>query len=502
MAGFERITKLEAGMPILVGGDRIAYVSADLAEKYKPGDQLIILRETGDILLIPKEIHDLVTSAVDKALEAFEALRLVSDEQITQFYTNFAERLADDATWAKIAQANEADVARAKEKGRSTTRLVADEKMRRNMIAGLQQWHDLPSGRERVIRTYQHEGWKLDEVQSPCGVVAFVFEGRPNVLADATGVLRTGNTAVFRIGSDALGTAQAMMETAVKPALVSAGLPEHSAILLESAEHSAGWALFADSRLALVVARGSGRATEVLGAIARQAGNVASLHGTGGAWIITDETADPEKFELAVYNSIDRKVCNTLNVVCIHRSRAADLVESMLNALKKRSEKLGHGYRIHVVEESKNFIPKELFETETEVLRADGIHREPIATILPQNKLGHEWEWEQTPEVTVTIISDLAEGIQLFNEQSPLMVASLISEDPAAHERFFAEINAPFVGNGFTRWVDGQYALKRPELGISNWQNGRLLARSGILTGDGVYTIRLRVHQTDPDVHR
>lgn len=502
MTGFEKITKLEAGMPILVGGDCIAYISADLAKRYKPGDQLITLRETGDILLIPKDIHEMVTAAVDKALEAFEALRLVSDDQIKQFYIEFANRLADDAVWAKIAKANEVDVARAKEKGRSTTRLVADEKMRKNMIAGLKQWHDLPSGREKVIRTYQHKGWKLDEVISPCGVVAFVFEGRPNVLADATGVLRTGNTAVFRIGSDALGTAQAMMANAVKPALAFSGLPEHSTILLESTEHAAGWALFADPRLALVVARGSGKATEVLGAIARQAGNVASLHGTGGAWIITDETADPVKFELAVYNSIDRKVCNTLNVVCIHRARAATLVTNMLNALKRRGEKLGYGYRIHVVEGSENTIPQELFKTEIQVLRADGIHREPIATLISPNQLGHEWEWEQTPEITLAAISNLAEGIRLFNKHSPLMVASLISEDPAAHERFFAEINAPFVGNGFTRWVDGQYALSRPELGISNWQNGRLLARSGILTGDGVYTIRLRAYQTDPDVHR
>jgi glutamate-5-semialdehyde dehydrogenase len=63
-------------------------------------------------------------------------------------------------------------------------------------------------------------------------------------------------------------------------------------------------------------------------------------------------------------------------------------------------------------------------------------------------------------------------------------------------------VNAPFVGNGFTRWVDGQYALRRPELGLSNWQNGRLFARGGVLSGDGVFTIRARVTQTDPDVGR
>ena len=68
----------------------------------------------------------------------------------------------------------------------------------------------------------------------------------------------------------------------------------------------------------------------------------------------------------------------------------------------------------------------------------------------------------------------------------------MISEDSAEHERFYQTVNTPFVGDGFTRWVDGQFALKRPELGLSNWQHGRLFGRGGILSGDSVYTLRTR----------
>ena len=67
---------------------------------------------------------------------------------------------------------------------------------------------------------------------------------------------------------------------------------------------------------------------------------------------------------------------------------------------------------------------------------------------------------------------------------------------------FWSGLDAPFVGDGFTRWVDGQYALDRPELGLSNWQHGRLLARSGVLSGDSVFTLRTRAFQQDPDLHR
>ncbi len=66
----------------------------------------------------------------------------------------------------------------------------------------------------------------------------------------------------------------------------------------------------------------------------------------------------------------------------------------------------------------------------------------------------------------------------------------------------YTAVNAPFVGDGFTRWVDGQFALDRPELGLSNWEHGRLFARGGVLSGDGVFAVRARVRQTDPDLDR
>jgi glutamate-5-semialdehyde dehydrogenase len=71
-------------------------------------------------------------------------------------------------------------------------------------------------------------------------------------------------------------------------------------------------------------------------------------------------------------------------------------------------------------------------------------------------------------------------------------VGSLISEDESEHERFYATLNAPFIGNDITRWVDGQFALNKPELGLSNWENGRLFGRGSILSGDSVFTVRTR----------
>jgi glutamate-5-semialdehyde dehydrogenase len=250
------------------------------------------------------------------------------------------------------------------------------------------------------------------------------------------------------------------------------------------------------------VARGSGAAVAQLGAVARQAGVPVSLHGTGGAWLVADVAADPERFGAAVLASLDRKACNTLNVCCIVRERAKALIPVFLIALQGAGLRRHAGCKLHVAEEDLALIPERWRGAQGIVRRADGERREPMVEPLPTNALGREWEWEETPEVALKIVDDLSEAIALFNRLSPRFSASLISDDADAQARFYAEIEAGFVGDGMTRWVDGQYALGRPELGLSNWEHGRLLARGGVLSGDSVYTIRTRMQQGDPGLHR
>jgi glutamate-5-semialdehyde dehydrogenase len=322
------------------------------------------------------------------------------------------------------------------------------------------------------------------------------------VFADAVGVLRTGNTVVFRIGSDALGTARAMMSDAVAPAMASAGLPAGAVSLVESPAHAAGWALFSDRRLSLAVARGSGPAVAQLGAVARQAGIPVSLHGTGGAWIVAAPDARRDRFVNGVMHSLDRKVCNTLNVCCIVRERAAELVPAFVDAAQAAAQQRQQDARIHATPTAIAFVPDDDRSATVRVARADGVHAEPLVSELDVEQLGEEWEWERSPEVSVHVVESVVEAVALHNRLSPRFVASLISESADEHERFFATVDAPFVGDGFTRWVDGQYALGTPELGLSNWEHGRILGRGAILSGDSIFTVRYRSHVEDPDTHR
>jgi glutamate-5-semialdehyde dehydrogenase len=496
------LDKLIPGMAIPFGGNRFVAVPEDLAARFQAGDRLIVVDRTGDLLHVPAGVQALASAAVGRAHAAFQRMGEVSDQAVSAFFAAFADRLGDDAVWARIAAANARDVAAARAKGRSTTRLAVNEAMRRDMVTGLRAWKDAPAGRGHIVERIEHEGWTVEQVTAPLGVVGFVFEGRPNVFADATGVLRGGNTVVFRIGAGALGTARAIVSEALDPAIAASGLPEGSASLVASPERAAGWAMFADPRLALAVARGSGRAVAQLGAVARQSGTPVSLHGTGGAWMVADERAEADRFAAAVFHSLDRKVCNTLNVCCIVRSRAGELVPRFLDALWRAGERGGHGCKLHVRQGDEGVLPHAWLGATVRVRRAEGDREEALVETLAEDQLGREWEWEGSPEVSLGLVDDTAEAVALFNRYSPRFAATLISEDPAAHDRFFQNIDAPFVGDGFTRWVDGQYALDRPELGLSNWEHGRLFARGGVLSGDSVYTVRTRMKQSDPELDR
>ena len=458
-----------------------------ISKSFTEWDRLIGL-SGGQLLHIPSADLQVSYDAVTQSVEAFGQMKSISAHQVTRFFEEFARILSDDHVFERIRSVNTADVLSAKERGRSTGRLLLTDSMRSDMIAALVTWSQTPHVDGSVLETVEHSGWSVSAVKSSLGVVAFIFEGRPNVFADATGVLRSGNTCVFRIGSDALATAQAIMDLAVRPALLTSGLPPGAVMLVESRSHASGWALFSDRRVSLAIARGSGKAVAQLGAVAQQHGIAASLHGTGGAWMIVAEQADAERFHSVVVNSMDRKVCNTLNVCCVLRSKAKEFVPIFINASMEAASKRQSQLFIHADAEA-----LALIATPASSL---------TCTLLDHSDLATEWEWENDPECALVIVDNVQQAIELFNRYAPKFIISVISEDANELQQVWREADAPFVGNGITRWVDGQFALDKPELGLSNWQSGRILGRGGILSGDSVFSVRYIVDQRDNDLQR
>jgi len=485
------LSKLSVGQVIPFAGNRWTTVSSSLAETFVQGDRLVVVQETGQLLHIPQAIFELADHAVTEAQVAFAAMGGVTTTEISDFYESFANNLEDSKIFGRIAAANQEDVERAKRAGRSTTRLLIDDKMRTEMICSLRMWRDLQDTRDVLANSVEHPNWEVQERRAPLGVVGFVFEGRPNVFADATGVLRSGNTVVFRIGSDALATAREIMTCALLPALKSSGLPEGAVQLIDSVERSAGYAMFSHQGLCLAVARGSGQAVSQLGAVARQSGIPVSLHGTGGAWIMVADSASPERVTACVRHSLDRKVCNTANVICLPRS--PELLAAVLQGITEASASRSTRAVIHCGSVADELEIKQSLKQSDEV----ELHMQH-----GEHYLAEEWEWDEQPEVSIRFTESLDESCELFNTYSPRFVVGVISDDESDFENVYRLCEAPFVGDGFTRWVDGQYALARPELGLSNWQHGRLFARGGILSGDGVFSVRYVMHQKDSAQHR
>jgi len=429
-----------------------------------PGERLLPVGELSELLVISPAAQHAASSAVAAAQTALEPLRRASDTAIRAFFDDFARRLEDDDTFSHIARVNAADVESARGRGRSTGRLQLSEGMRRAMIDGLRVWSGMPTRVGELVEARQADGFVIERRRAPLGLVAFVFEGRPNVFADAAGVLRNRNAAVFRIGGDALNTAIAIEEHALQPALRHAGLPESALTLVRSTEHGSAHALFCERSVRLAVARGSGRTVALLGAVARQHGIPVSLHGTGGAWMYVEPSAQAEAVHNAIVNSLDRKVCNTLNVLLLDRTAVPALGATVETALRQVQA------RVKVLRGSEGIVSAE--------------------RTLSEAELGHEWEWEGTPELSFGVVEGLPEAARLFNAYSPRFVASILSTRGGAFEEWAAAVEAPYVGNAFTRWVDGQWAWLRPELGLSNWESGRLLGRSGFLSGDDLTSVR------------
>jgi len=200
------------------------------------------------------------------------------------------------------------------------------------------------------------------------------------------------------------------------------------------------------------------------------------------------------RLRAAVVRSLDRKVCNTLNTCCVvnPEADAGRRVQALLDGLSEAGEARGQKFKLHIASGSEAIVFEKLYSKHIPVVRASGTVLEPQAEVIDRDRLGTEWEWEETPEVSLVGVESVDEAVRMFNELSPRLVGTLVSEDSTEHERFFAMLDAPFVGDGHTRWVDGQFALNKPELGLSNWENGRLFGRGGVLTGDSVYTIRTR----------
>ena len=240
----------------------------------------------------------------------------------------------------EILKANAADVAKAKERGMApglVDRLELNHKRIEGIVEGMRQVVGLedPVG-EVISMKLRPNGLKIGQKRVPLGVIAMIYEARPNVTADAFGLcFKSGNAVILKGGSDAIESNKAITKW-LRTGLTRAGLPEDALQLIEDTSRETTKELMRLNRYVdvLIPRGGAGLIRSVV-----ENSTVPVIEtGTGNCHIFVDETADFNMALDIIYNAKTQRigVCNACESLVVHRK----IADQFLPLLKKRlSEK-------------------------------------------------------------------------------------------------------------------------------------------------------------------
>ncbi len=347
---------------------------------------------------------------------------------------------------APILQANAQDMQNAK--GRipdvMLDRLRLDQARVADMAAGVLAVAALESPLGTVERTYRHPGGLLiEKVRVPVGVVAIIYESRPNVTSDAAALcLKSGNACVLRGGSDAIHTNRAVV-AALRAALQGQHAPQDAVQLLEDTTHAGAKALMeARGFVDLLIPRGG---AGLIRAVVDGARGVPVIEtGTGICHVYVDKDADlPMATEILVNAKTSRpSVCNAAEVCLVHRDVAAAFLPMAHAALAP-------GVQLRLGKAAAAFIPGQAAEEkdfETEFL--DYI-------------------------LAVDVVEDTEAAIAHINRHGTHHSDAIVTGSAEAAEAFLAGVDSAAVyHNASTRFTDGAEFGLGCEMGISTQKIG------------------------------
>jgi glutamate-5-semialdehyde dehydrogenase len=379
---------------------------------------------------------DVLAGLARAAGAAADSLADAADAQLANALSSMAQRLTD--VQADLAAANDRDVAAAEAGGMSPAlldRLRLGKDRLDDLAANLRLLADTaPMVREVPIRTLPG-GLQLLERRRPVGVIGVNYEARPNVTIDvASQLLKSRNAGVLRTGSAAIGSALALHEHVIAPALADAGLDPDAIQIVGEPGHEYASALVRQPELIrLVILRGSGETTAALGAEAARHGVRTLAHAEGGGVLYVDRAAAPDTVRRLLRQGTDRLgVCNRVNLVLVAEA-VADEFEPLI-----RTELAGLGIAVSA---------------------------DPL-----DHPIGHEWALDDGNEATVTVlrVADELAAARLANAETSGLAATIVTEDAATARRFLDRYHGTGAfWNATTRLLDGFKLLAVPETGIN-----------------------------------
>ncbi len=366
-----------------------------------------------------------------------------------------------------LLAANEGDLAAAKEAGISSTlldRLRLTPARISGMAGGLRQVAELPDPVGVVTSSdVRPNGLRIQQVRVPLGVVAIVYESRPNVTSDAAGLcLKSGNVAFLRGSSMAIRSNKVIAE-ALRRAYVAHGVPADALVLVtDTSREAAVEFMRLTGYVDCLIPRGG---PALIRSILENATVPFILDGDGNCHVFVDRTADLDMAESIVVNGKTQRpsVCNATESLVVHTAVAADFLPRLVRAMP------------------------------TVEMVGDDASRALAPSIEVASEADYATEFLDY-KLSVRVVDSVDAAIDHVNRYGTGHSEVIVTSDEAAAGRFCAEVDAAAVlVNASSRFVDGEEMGYGAEIGISTQKlhvRGpmglvHLTAIKNVIRGDG-----------------
>ena len=374
----------------------------------------------------------------------------VAGRQIAKLSTAAKNDLLNQVAKALVAESayiiteNAKDMANAKENGISEImqdRLLLTEDRIAGIAEGVRQVADLQDPIGQVVRGYTNlDGLKIVQKRVPMGVIAMIFESRPNVSIDAFSLaFKTNNAIILRGGRDAINSNKALV-TVARKALENAGITADAVQLVEDTSHEVAEELMAATKYVdLLIPRGGARLIQTV----KEKAKVPVIEtGVGNCHIYVDKYANLDMATQIVINAKTQRpsVCNAAESLVVH----ADIAEDFLPNLEKAISK------VQAVE-----------------FRADEKALKLMEKSVPASPEDFATEFLDYI-MSVKVVDSLDEAINWINTYTTSHSEAIVTQDISRAEQFQDDVDAAAVYvNASTRFTDGFVFGLGAEIGIS-----------------------------------
>ena len=385
-------------------------------------------------------LHDTIRRIGDQALAASRKMANLSTKKKNAILNTMAD--AVDQQRDLIKEANAADLAAAQAGGLSTPmldRLTLTDARIDSMIKGIREIALLPDPvGKKIWKRTRPNGLVIEKRRVPLGVIAIIYESRPNVTADTSVLcIKTSNAVILRGGKEAINSNLAIAR-ALQEGGVSAGMPKNAIQLIETIDREAVRELVQlDDRVDVVIPRGG---ESLIRAVVENARVPVLKHYKGVCHVFVDASADLDKAIAIIENAKCQRpgVCNAMETLLVHKDVASAFLP-MLGALAARRK-----VELRGCPETRAFLPTS-----------------KPATV-------EDWTKEYLDLIlSVRVVKDLKTAISHINTYSSHHSDAIVTNDKRNAKKFLKEIDSAAVYvNASTRFTDGGEFGMGAEMGI------------------------------------